>query len=455
MAIMTRQVFWALGSYVLLGWTIIEGWNPLYGVIRSVDAIVSVLSSRDNIYLLLFSALIGAVISFTQVSGGVEGFVRWAEGRGLTRHPKRLQLFTVLVSGTIFLESWFGLLVTGSVAKPLFDRARISREKLSYILDATAAPKCILIPINAWGAYVVGLLAIQGFEKPVASFAASLPFNFYALSAIATVLLTILGGRDIGPMRCAEARVRAGGPLLREGAQPLMTQELSQVECKPETPHRPLNMLLPLLIMLAMVPTVLVITGKGDFSAGSGSQALFWGATSALFFAGLAYLLQRIVSVQELTDTFFKGVQGLIPMFVVLVLAFSIGVTTRKLGTGVFLANAAKASLPTFSIPSVIFLLGCVIAFSTGTSWGTFSIMIPIVAPMIRLLGLHPGLTLGAALGGGIFGDHCSPISDSTIVASMAAGTDHLDHVRTQLPYALSAGAVALILTSAFALLLH
>jgi Na+/H+ antiporter NhaC len=180
--------------------------------------------------------------------------------------------------------------------------------------------------------------------------------------------------------------------------------------------------------------------------AGSGSQAVLWGVIAGLLVAAAAYAIQGVMRLDEMSDNVIRGIQGLVPLVIVLSLAFAIGATTRALGTGVFVAQAAQATLPMAIIPAVVFLLACFIAFATGTSWGTFAIMIPIVIPMISLLELHPGLTVAAALGGGIFGDHCSPISDSTIVASMASATDHIDHVRTQLPYALLTAAGATVL---------
>jgi Na+/H+ antiporter NhaC len=213
-------------------------------------------------------------------------------------------------------------------------------------------------------------------------------------------------------------------------------------------------MLLPVIAMVATVPLVLWITGDGEAQAtnldrmlaGSGSDAVLWGVIVGIMLAAVMYRAQGIMNFREVTDYTIKGIQGLTPVVIVLALAFSIAGTQRALGTGVWLAQVAEAGVNPGFVPAIVFVLGCIMAFSTGTSWGTFAIMIPIVVPMAELLDLHLGLTLAAALGGGIFGDHCSPISDSTIVASMASATDHIDHVRTQLPYALMAAAGALVL---------
>ena len=455
LAIRTKQVYLSLGLYIFLAWTILNSWNPLQGLIYSLNAFVMSITvgsisggeaDLGNARTLLFSALVGSMITLTQRSGGMEGFINWVEKRGLAATRRSVGFMTTLVSLCIFLESNFGLLVSGSVARPLFDKCRISREKLSYIIDATCAPKCILIPLNGWGAYLIALLAAQQIDTPVALILAALPFNFYAILALVQVGAVILFDWNVGPMREAERRVREEGKLLRDGAAPLVAAEVSALESKPGVPARAFNMVAPVVTMVLMVPFIMWLTGDGDMTRGSGSQAVLWGVIAGLLVAGTAYLAQGIMSVKELTDYAIQGIQGLIPLVLVLALAFTIGNTTRVLGTGEFLAQAAQSTLHPGFIPSILFLLACFIAFSTGTSWGTFAIMIPIVIPMIELLGLHPGLTIAAALGGGIFGDHCSPISDSTIVASMAAATDHIDHVRTQLPYALQAAAASLVL---------
>lgn len=454
LAIWTKQVYASLGLFVWLGWTIMSSWNPLQGLIQSVAVIVEVLADPDNARVLIFSALIGAIITFTQRSGGMEAFVKWVARSRMIRSPRSVGLFTWIVSMFVFLESNFGLLVSGSIARPLFDRYRISREKLSYIIDATCSPKCIMIPLNAWGAYVVTLLAAQQVENPVALMLGTLPLNFYSILALLLALTVIITGWDIGPMRNAEARVRNEGKVLRDGAQPMISSEVTATKPEPGITLRVINMIAPIGTMVLTVPVVLYVTGEGDLTAGSGSSAVLWGVIAGLVVGAVLYRVQGIMGLKEISDSIIQGIQGLIPLVIVLMLAFAIGTTTSALGTGQFVARAAQAALHPGLIPALVFLLACFIAFSTGTSWGTFAIMIPIAVPMVELLDLHPALTVAAALGGGIFGDHCSPISDTTIVASMASATDHIDHVRTQLPYALLAagGAVILFLIFGFVL---
>ena len=446
LAIKTKHVYISLILGIWLGWTVIQGWNPFTGLFQTINALIAVFKDEDNTRVVLFSALIGAIITFTQYSGGMKGFINWVVGKGIVRTRKSAGLLAWFLGFVIFIESSICVLVSGAITRPLFDKLKISREKLSYILDSTSAPKCILIPLNAWGAFVIGLLATQGVENPVKLLVSSMPFNFYAILALLLVILLVLTEKDIGPMQVAERRVRVENKLLRDGAEPLIADEVVMMKAKDGVKPRAVNMILPVVTMVVMMPIVLLFTGKGNLMDGSGSTAVLWSVITALVVGAVAYRAQSIMRTKEITDIFMKGVGGLVPLASLMILAFAIGDTCDALGTGPFVAQAAKASLPAGVIPALVFLISCFIAFSTGTSWGTFAIMIPIAVPMIRFIGLHPGLTIAAVLGGGVFGDHCSPISDTTIIASMASACDHIDHVRTQLPYAFAAAGFALLL---------
>ncbi len=454
LAIKTREVYISLAIFVWLGWTIMNSWNPVVGLVDGVNTFLAAITSPGNARTLLFSALIGGIITLTQASGGMEGFIDWVERKRFGQNRRTVRLFAIGTSMSLFLESNFGLLVAGSVSRPLFDRAKISREKLSYILDATCAPKQLLIPINAWGAYIVTLLVAQNVAEPNRVLLSALTLNFYAILSIILVVFVALTDWNIGPMREAERRIREEGKLLRDGAEPMMSSDVSMLAAKEGVPRRAVNLLLPIIAMVATVPLVLWLTGEGEAQAtnldrmlaGSGSDAVLWGVIVGILLASVMYRAQGIMTFREVTNYTIKGIQGLTPVVIVLALAFAIAGTQQALGTGVWLAQVAEEGVNPGFVPAIIFVLGCIMAFSTGTSWGTFAIMIPIVVPMAELLNLHLGLTLAAALGGGIFGDHCSPISDSTIVASMASATDHIDHVRTQLPYALLAASGALVL---------
>ncbi len=446
LAIKTREVYISLALFVWLGWTILNSWNPILGLVEGVNTFLAAITSPGNARTLLFSALIGGIITLTQASGGMEGFINWVEERQLGKSRRTVRLFGIGTSMVLFLESNFGLLVAGAVSRPLFDRAKVSREKLSYILDATCAPKQLLIPINAWGAYIVTLLAAQSVPEPNRVLISALTLNFYAILAIILVFFVGVTDWNIGPMREAERRIQEEGKLLRDGAEPMMSSDVSMLAAKEGVPKQAVNMLLPIIAMVATVPYVLWLTGDGVILNGSGSDAVLWGVIVGILLGAFIYRLQGIMTFREVTSYTIKGIQGLTPVVIVLALAFAIAGTQQALGTGIWLAQVAQASVNPGFVPAILFVIAGIMAFSTGTSWGTFAIMIPIVVPMAELLDLHLGLTLAAALGGGIFGDHSSPISDSTIVASMASATDHIDHVRTQLPYAVLAAAGALVL---------
>ena len=367
LAIKTKQVYLSLTLGIWMGWTIIQRWNPISGIISTVNSLLAVFTNLDNTRVILFSAMIGAVITFTQYSGGMKGFVGWITGRGLVKTRRSAGMLAWFLGVIIFIESSICVLVSGAVCRPIFDKLKISREKLSYILDSTSAPKCILVPLNAWGAFVLGLLASQGMDKPFLIFVSSIPFNFYAITALLLVLGVILTNKDFGPMKIAEKRVLEENKLLRDGAEPLISDEVVMLKEKEGVPIRAANMVIPVAVMVLMMPVVLIITGKGSLMEGSGSVAVLWSVISCLAVAAAAYKIQGIMTLKETTEVFMKGVGGLVPLASLMVLAFSIGDTCEALGTGPFVAQVAKSSLPSQTIPAVLFLVSCFIAFSTGT----------------------------------------------------------------------------------------
>ncbi len=454
LAIFTRQVYVSLFAGIWLGHTILLGFQPIGALIGSVDALVEVFEDPGRTKIILLSALIGAFLSFTQYSGGMRGLVDWLTQRGFatTRrsdgHPRLGYRHRSLY------RSECRRLCRGPVSRPIFDRLRISRGKLAYILDATAAPIATLIPINSWGAYLLGLLEAQNVENPLSALAGSVPFDFYPILTVLLALATVVTGRDFAAMRKAEHRVREEGKLLRDGAEPLVATEVLMLEAKDGVVPRARNMVIPVLTMLMTVFAGLYVTGSGNLIAGDGTTAVFWALVVTLLGASVFYRAQGLLTIGELTDLFMRGVGGLFPIVLLLMLAFVIGDTCQTLGTGIYIAQVADSGLPAFVLPAMLFLVSAIMSFSTGTSWGTWAIMFPIAIPMMAVSGLHPGLTIGAVLGGAIFGDHCSPISDSTIISSMAAATDHIDHVRRQLPYALSVAAVCLVLYTILGLML-
>ncbi len=445
-ALLTKQVFISLFSGIWLGWIILDGGNPLLGLRDALESIVAVFADRGNTLIIIFSALIGSFIALTQRSGGVEGFVSWIVDRGFVRSARGAQLLPSFIGLGLFLESNLTCLISGAVARPLFDHFRLSREKLAYLCDSTAAPVCVLFPFNAWGALILGILANQDIGNPLSVLIGSIPFNFYAILAIALVFYIASSGKDWGAMARAETRARKTGKVLRDGAKPLVSDEVLSLPTKEGTTPRARNMVIPTLLLPVTVLLGLLVTGEGDILAGDGSTAIFWAMILSVFVAGVMYIVQGIFTLQETIDITLRGISGLIPVVLLIVLAFALGSTSRDLHAGQYLANLTQGFLNPILLPALLFLMSGVMAFSTGTSWGTFAIMLPIGVPMATTLGIDLHLMVGAVLGGSIFGDHCSPISDTTIVASLAAGSDHIDHVNTQLPYALTIALISAFL---------
>lgn len=444
LAISTKQVVLSLFAGIWMGFTIMSGFNPLAGVTASLDGIINVFTDPGDTRVLIFTLIIGALIATIEHSGGVRGFVHFLETRRWVHNGFRAQILAWATGLFIFIESNITLLVAGSVARPLFDRYHVSREKLAYLIDATSAPVCVMIPLNAWGAVIVGLIASTGVDNPLETFIDSIPYNFYAITAIILSAVVIWKNLDIGPMKKAEERTR-NGDLLWPGATPMVDVSAEHIEDpEGEIPSAKL-MVIPIVTMVLMMPVGLYITGDGKIIEGSGSVSILWSVSFALLVSWIMILAKGGTSIDELMRVFMKGAGGLLPIATILLLALTLGDVANLLGTGVYVAKLVGDSVPVPLLAPLIFFVSAFIAFSVGSSWGTFAIMIPIAIPIATTLGLPVPMLLGAAIAGAIFGDHASPISDTTVVASMASATDHIDHVRTQLPYALIAAGISAV----------
>jgi Na+/H+ antiporter NhaC len=452
-ALITRQVILSLFLGIWMGWTVLSGWNPLAGLADALAQLIRVFESGYNTKVILFSALVGSLITLTQRSGGVEGFVQWMRSLRVGQTHRSAGLLAFVTGIVVFVESSITCLVVGSVSRPLSDRVRMAREKLAYICDSTSAPVCILIPLNAWGAYIMGLLAIEGVDRPLSVLAKAVPLNFYAWLALLLVLVVILTGWDFGPMKAAERRARETGKLVRDGAIPMIDADVISLAPREGIPLRRRNMMVPIATMILMMPAGLFITGytavrdsaatartelpaaearhvelaglladsegvanpaldvaraawqqeldstaarieslraqsqlePGFFAIldqGSGSTAVFWAVVAAIVVAAGLYLGQGILSLADIMSLILKGAGGLMPMAVIMMLAFGLNDTCSALGTGAWVASATKDLLHQAWIPGLLFLISCFIAFSTGTSWGTFGIMMPIGVPL-------------------------------------------------------------------------
>lgn len=464
LAIRTRQVFISLGLGIWAGWIIVCSGKPLEGTVATVNAIVDVFKTEGNTQTILFTLLIGSLIAFMQRSGGVNGFTNHINSRLEGKHHsnRKVQTWAALTGLAIFVESNISALTVGTLYRPLTDKLKISREKLAYLADSTSAPSSILIPMNAWGGFIMGLLIVQGLDRPFLTLVSAIPYNIYPILAVIMVFFIIRSGRDFGPMKKAEMRASEEGKPLRDGATPMVSTEITLMEPEKGLPEKAFNMLLPVLIMVLAMPIMLVYTGWDNVDTGagitfidhsiqaisnsSGARSVLYSVLISLFISAVAYRIQGIMRMKELAATALKGMSGMVSMALLMVLAFAIGNLCNELGTGEYVAEITHRWLSPSLAPLLVFMTSCFIAFSTGTSWGTFAIMIAIAVPVAHSMDAHIPLVIAAALGGGVFGDHCSPISDTTLISSMASASDHIDHVRTQLPYALTAGlATALI----------
>ncbi len=433
-AIATRNVYWALGLAIWLSETLIVGGNPILGALASVDRAVGVFESAGNARVLIFCLLIGALIAYMRDSGGVQAVVRGLMSSGLAGSRRRAALAPALTGTAIFVETNASIFSAGILGRPLFDAHGLSRERLAYIIDSTSAPISALILLNGWGAFALGLVEPFAFENAFAVVAGTIPWNIYAILTLIGVYLTATTDRVFGPMKSADSKIAVSAAD------------------QPE-PSRAIFMWLPLVVMVAAALGFMFWTGNGNITQGSGSQSILWAICLALGVAyGLLALFKRF-GHKELQERGFAGIGEMVPVVVILFMSMALGNSLGALGTGDYIASLAAAFVSPIILPALVFAIAGITAFMTGTSWGTYGIVIPIAMPLAIGLGLPPSLMLAAVLGGGVFGDHCSPISDTTIIASLAAGCDHIEHVKTQLPYALTAGAltvIAYILAGAF-----
>lgn len=467
LALVFREVLVSLFLGVWLGTTMLAGANPLAGFLRAIDGNVrGALADPDHVSIIIFSMLLGGMVGVMSRAGGMSGVVRLLEPLATT--PRRTQLVAWAMGVAIFFDDYSNTLIVGNAMRPVTDRHHISREKLAFIVDSTAAPVACLALVSTWIGYQVSLLAdalhgVGSDINPFGLFLESLPYAFYPLFAIVTVLTIALSGRDWGPMAAAERRA-AAGELLAVTARPLADYESSGLAPDPDTPPRPLNAVVPVLTVVGVALVGLVATGRQALAAEGVLQptlrdvigasdpftVLLWASLCGLVAAIALAVLERVLDLREALDAAVAGFKSMLMAVLVLALAWSLGKVCVDLATADFLKQAVGEYLHHGLLPSAVFLVAAAVSFATGTSWGTMAILTPLAVPLA--FKMAPGdaavipATVSAILGGSVFGDHCSPISDTTIMSSMASSCDHVDHVRTQLPYALMVAAFSVLL---------
>ena len=440
LALLTKEVVFSLFGGVFV-WQMIKigDFSPFGALYGSIEAIVGLFAEGWVVKSIVFIVLVGSILTIVVESGGVSAFVRYlTERSNRVKSKKGALLLGYFIGITIFIESTITSLVVGSVTAPLADRFGASRAKVAYLCDATSAPVCSLIPLNGWGALLTGLVSAQIAAGVLTGNAASIVassivFNFYAIITVVFAFLIIYFDFDFSYMKKSEDTAKA-----IHGKNIVLVSEDNGAKVS--------FMVLPIVFLTVSSILFLTLSGGGDIWKGSGTTAVFYAVLSTLAFCFVYFVVwhKHFKSVEYFAHL-KNGSMNMMYVGVMMTLAFAISAATKDLGTGTYLAGFAKGFLNPSLLPAVIFVFGCMISFSTGTSWGTFSIMVPIAISMGVALGVDISLVIGAAVAGGVFGDHCSPISDTTIVSSTASGCDLMEHVKTQLPYAFLCGFFALL----------
>ena len=476
LALLYRRVVPALFAGVWVGAVLAIGltpWGAFKGLLDTMQVyVLGALANESHAAIILFSLMIGGMVGIISRNGGTLGIVE--RMTGWARTSRRGQLATWALGLGIFFDDYANTLIVGNTMRPVTDRLRISREKLAYIVDSTAAPISCLAFVTTWIGYEVGLVGtaiagIEGFDQGAYSvFLHSIPYSFYPLLALFFVFAVAYSQRDFGPMYEAEARAHETGQVLGEDAtvDEAATEGVA-LEPPAGTPNRAMNAVVPVIVLIGTVLAGLYATGAAATDDGASLReiigaadsyaALMWGSLIGVLVAAVLSIGQGILSLEQTVEAWYEGLKSMLFAMVILVLAWGLSDVTEVLHTADYLVSILGAWLPAGAVPTLIFVIAAATAFATGSSWGTMGILMPLVVPLAWAVLLENGMatpdhyhvlysSVSCVLAGAVWGDHCSPISDTTILSSMASGCDHIEHVRTQLPYAVSVGTVALFL---------
>ena len=445
LALITKEVYSSLFIGILTGGLLYSSFN-FEGTLLHVfnDGIVASLADSYNVGILVFLVILGAMVSIMNRAGGSAAFGRWAGERIRTRAGA--QLATIGLGVLIFIDDYFNCLTVGSVMRPVSDKHRISRAKLAYVIDATAAPVCIIAPVSSWAAAVSSYVE-EG--NGLYLFIKAIPFNFYAILTIVMMIVLALTNMDYGPMARHERNARENGDIF--SGKRAYADEAEKADTKGQV----VDLVLPILLLIVSCVIGMIYSG-GFFSGASfveafsnsdASVGLMLGSAVTLVLTVIFYLCRRVLSFREIMEGIPEGFKAMVPAILILTFAWSLKAMTDSLGAKQFVAGLVQQSAGSFHalLPGIVFLIACFLSFATGTSWGTFGILIPItlsVFPLTEPLGV---VCVSACMAGAVCGDHCSPISDTTIMASAGAQCDHVTHVSTQLPYAMTVAAVSFV----------
>ncbi len=479
LALVFKDVLLALFSGVFLGAMILVGWNPIAAFARTGDQfIVPAFADISHVQIIVFSTLLGGMVGVISKSGGTHGIVEWLSPHATT--ARRGQIATWLMGILVFFDDYANSLIVGNTMRPITDRLKISREKLAYIVDSTAAPIASLIPISTWVGFEVGLIAgaFKSLDLPFNGyqvFIASIPYRFYPLFALVLGLTIAMSRRDFGPMLAAERRAAATGAVLADGDTPLADFTKGGLMPRDEVPKRAINAFIPIGVVVVVTLAGLYASGAAGLdraqfptlfkwvqevlSNADSYNTLVWASMAGLIGAVALPVVQRIMPLKEALEGMLEGFKTMLLAIVVLILAWSVAEVCTQLHTTDFIVAMTENVLSPRLLPALVFVISAVVAFATGSSWSTMAILMPLVISLAHGLSTAAGSgtesaafytlmvgTISSVLAGSVWGDHCSPISDTTILSSMASGCDHIAHVRTQLPYAVGLGILGLLI---------
>ena len=446
LALITKEVYTALFVGILFGCLLYSNFNFEKTLIHTFcDGIVASVADPYNVGILIFLVVLGIMVMLMNKAGGSAAFGRWASEHIKTRAGA--QLSTIALGVLIFIDDYFNCLTVGSVMRPVSDKSRISRAKLAYLIDATAAPVCIIAPVSSWAA------AVSSYVEDgngLALFIKAIPFNFYAILTIVMMLFLALTSMDYGPMARHELRAKEEGDIFSG------LKSMADAAGENGNPKgRVADLILPIVVLIAACVIGMIYSGgffSGEsfvdsFSNSDASVGLMLGSAVTLVFTGLYYLLRKVLSFEEITACIPEGFKSMVPAILILTFAWSLKTMTDSLGAKQYVEEFVKSSANGFQsfLPAIVFLIACFLSFSTGTSWGTFGILIPITLGIFPLTDPLGVVCVSACMAGAVCGDHCSPISDTTIMASAGAQCDHVTHVSTQLPYAMTVAGVSFV----------
>lgn len=451
LALITKNVYLSLFAGVISSYLIIDGWNVMAALNDTLNGFVNTFTSTSNVIVMGCILTLGALTYMFTRTGAVDGFVSLVlKKKGLVRSAKGANIFTFILGCIVYTSGTLSTLITGSVSRPINDALRVPHEKAAYIVDTTSMPVCLLFPLSGWAAIMMGALTAAGIaeDQALSVLIKSIPFNIYAILVLVMIPILALTRKDYGPMKAAEKRAQTTGYLddprhpEAQHVDDLLKADDSKTKIKD---GKASYLVVPLLALIASIIVVLLVTGGGSIVNGNGSQATLWSPFVALVVLGVMVVVQKKMKFSEYLDEVFKGAGEMVGIAAILMMTYAMGTCISTLGTGNYLAGMFSAAISPTLLPTIIFLVCCLMSFATGTSTGTFNIMMLVAVPMAMAMDANLILTIGSVWSGALFGDHASPISDTTVMTCASTGCDIMDHIKTQFPYALTAAVLTVI----------